>query len=295
MTADVLDEWLARLSAGETLADDVLSSLAAGADILPLGMLADAVRRRAHDAQTTFLRVAHVEAATSGAPTPPAAREIRIVDAPERLDAALDAVAAAVNAAGGRAVAGYSWADVMRWRTGGGTADVLAQLRGAGLRSLAVIAVDEMLDIDAAVGQLADAGFAALRLHVAGAALEGRVDLWRRVDDVARRRRVIQAVNPLPARSGGRQTTGYDDVKMVATARLAAAAVPTVQLDWRRYGPKLAQVALTVGADDLDNVDASDDAPEGRRRAPLEEVRRNIVSAAFQPVERDDRFRAVAP
>jgi 2-iminoacetate synthase ThiH len=54
-------------------------------------------------------------------------------------------------------------------------------------------------------------------------------------------------------------------------------------------------VALTVGADDLDNVDASDDAPEGRRRAPLEEVRRNIVSAAFQPVERDDRFRAVAP
>ena len=295
MTADVIDEWLARLTAGETLADDVLRRLADGPDILPLGLLADAARRRAPDAQTTFLRVAHVDAATSAATPPAAAREIRIDDAPEGLDAALGAVAAAVAAASGRVVAGYSWADVMRWGSGGGTAAVLTQLRRAGLGSLAVIAVDETPDIDAAVGQLADAGFTALRLHVAAASLEGRVDLWRRVDDVARRRRVIQAVNPLPARSGARQTTGYDDVKMVATARLAAAAVPTIQLDWRRYGPKLAQVALTVGADDLDNVDASDDAPEGRRRAPLEEVRRNIVSAALQPIERDGQFRAVAP
>jgi 2-iminoacetate synthase ThiH len=61
-------------------------------------------------------------------------------------------------------------------------------------------------------------------------------------------------------------------------------------VDWSRYGPKLAQVALTFGADDVWGVSASDEAPEGRRRAPLEEIRRNAEAAGFEPVERDGRF-----
>jgi aminodeoxyfutalosine synthase len=87
-----------------------------------------------------------------------------------------------------------------------------------------------------------------------------------------------------------RPTTGYDDVKSVAIARLAAPNIPTVQIDWLRYGPKLAQVALTFGADDVDNVSASDEAPDGRRRAPLEDVRRTITAAGLEPAERDGRF-----
>jgi 2-iminoacetate synthase ThiH len=81
---------------------------------------------------------------------------------------------------------------------------------------------------------------------------------------------------------------------MVAVARLAAPGIPVVQVDWLRYGPKLAQVALTFGADDLDAVTASDDAAEGRRRAPLEEVRRNIEAAGFTAAERDGRFQVLA-
>ena len=91
-----------------------------------------------------------------------------------------------------------------------------------------------------------------------------------------------------------RPTTGYDDVKSVAMARLAAPNIPTMQVDWLRYGPKLAQVALTFGADDIDNVTASDDAPDGRRRAPLEEVRRNIEAAGLEPAERDGRFQLIS-
>ena len=91
-----------------------------------------------------------------------------------------------------------------------------------------------------------------------------------------------------------RPTTGYEDVKAVAIARLAAPNIPTVQVDWLRYGPKLAQVALTFGADDLDAVSASDEAPDGRRRAALEEVRRNIEAAGFSPAERDGRFNVIA-
>ena len=51
-------------------------------------------------------------------------------------------------------------------------------------------------------------------------------------------------------------TTGFDDVKRVALARLVVDNIPSIQVDWALYGPKLAQVALTVGADDVDGVSA---------------------------------------
>ena len=47
-------------------------------------------------------------------------------------------------------------------------------------------------------------------------------------------------------------TTGYDDVKRIALARLVVDNIASIQVDWTLYGPKLAQVALTVGADDID-------------------------------------------
>ena len=76
----------------------------------------------------------------------------------------------------------------------------------------------------------------------------------------------------------------------MALARLLVANIPSIQVDWQLYGPKLAQVALTVGADDVDAVSAEDDQSEGRRRAPLEEIRRNIKAASQEPVERNGRF-----
>jgi len=56
------------------------------------------------------------------------------------------------------------------------------------------------------------------------------------------------------------------------------------------YGRKLAQVALTVGANDLDNVAAEDPGVLGTRRSPLEEVKRNITAASLEPAERDGLF-----
>jgi len=41
-------------------------------------------------------------------------------------------------------------------------------------------------------------------------------------------------------------------------------------------------------------VTASDEAPLGQRRAPLEDVRRNIEAAGLEPAERDGRFAIVA-
>jgi aminodeoxyfutalosine synthase len=130
-----------------------------------------------------------------------------------------------------------------------------------------------------------------VRLTIEKAAAADRTQLLMGAAALQDRYACIQAINPLPtAMQTFRPTTGYEDVKMVALARLAAPNIPTIQVDWLRYGPKLAQVALTFGANDLDGVTASDDAPDGRRRAPIEEVRRNIEAAGFRPAERDGHY-----
>jgi aminodeoxyfutalosine synthase len=104
----------------------------------------------------------------------------------------------------------------------------------------------------------------------------------------------IRAVAPLPRRiDRATPTTGFADVRTVALARLLLGDVPSVQVDWPRYGPKLAQVALSVGADDLDGVTPIDDPALGPRRAAAEDVRRNIVSAGLTPTERDGRWVAI--
>ena len=192
-------------------------------------------------------------------------------------------------------MSGFTWSDVERLAAGSTIAAVLKELRIAGLDSLNSLPLDGHADPALMVNELASAGFTQLRLTVDRAAADVRTGLLLRAAELQDRVRVIQTICPLPMMlSTFRPTTGYDDVKMVAIARLAAPNIPTVQVDWRRYGPKLAQVALTFGADDIDGVSASDDAPEGRRRAPLEEITRNIEAAGFTPVERTGRFTAVA-
>ena len=59
----------------------------------------------------------------------------------------------------------------------------------------------------------------------------------------------------------------------------------SIEVDWSLYGPKLAQVALTFGADHLDAVPATSDAQLGPRRATVEDVERNIRAAGFEPHE----------
>jgi aminodeoxyfutalosine synthase len=78
-------------------------------------------------------------------------------------------------------------------------------------------------------------------------------------------------------------------VKTIAAARLHAHNIESIQVDWQIYGPKLAQVALTVGADDVDGVSPLE-GDLGRRRSPIEEIRGNIKAAGLEPVERNGRL-----
>jgi len=291
-TTSTYDALLERVSAGERLDANTLAQLASTPDILQLGMLADVVRKTLHRSKVTYLRVAlcAFDQSLSSA-VPLVAREVRLTGKPESLDVAVTAIEAARAVAGNRPVSGFSWLDIERLAASARVSNVLTRLRSAGLDALAELPLDGVADPAAAVGALADAGFEQVRLTVDKAPAAARTNLFVTAARLQEQHAAVQSINPLPSMLNAmRPTTGYDDVKSVALARLAAPNIPVVQIDWLRYGPKMAQVALTFGADDFDNVTASDEAPDGRRRAPLEEVRRNIQAAGFEPAERDGRF-----
>jgi hypothetical protein len=289
------DALLDRVSTGGTLSVGELTRLAESPDILALGMLADTVRRRLNGTTVTFVRVHQQSliAPVVADSVPSTAREIRLTGAPESLEEAVACVAAVKAVAGARLVSGLSWIDIERWAPAhGGTAAVLGELLRAGLDVLAELPLDVEDAAARGLAELEAAGRGAARLTLDKAApIAARLPQFLRAAELLQRFPTIAVLAPLPlSLSALRPTTGYDDVKAVALARLAVPRVPHIQVDWLRYGPKLAQVALTFGADDFDNVSPSEDAPDGRRRAVVEELRRNIASAGFAAVERDGRF-----
>ena len=294
-TIEAFDRLMDRVNAGDRLGAEDLAQLASTPDILQLGMLADTVRRKLHGPQVTYVRVAlcAFDQPLSEHVTP-LAREIRLTGKPDSLGVAVTAVETARAVAGDRAVSAFSWADVERIG-GSDVPKALARLRSAGLDALAELPLDRIDDPAAAIDAICSAGYQRLRLTIDKAPADARTALLVRAAELQDQFACIQTVSPLPMTLDAlRPTTGYNDVKSIAIARLAAPNIPSVQVDWLRYGPKLAQVALTFGADDVDNVTASDESPLGHRRAPLEEVRRNIEAAGLEPAERDGRFAIVA-
>ena len=290
-TATAFDVYMDRVSRGDRLSPAEIRQLAETPDILSLGMLADTVRRAMHGTRATFLRVADVAFDSADSSVLPGAREVRLMGTPPDLNAALAAIQKAKSAAGDRTLTGFSWSDVARWSAESSLDRVLTQLRQAGLDAIADLHLDTMDDPVAAIKAIKGAGFQQLRLAISKAPADVRTDLLLLASELQVAHGNIQSLNPLPLTlSAFRPTTGYEDVKMVALARLAAPNIPSIQVDWRRYGPKLAQVALTFGADDIDGISPSDDAPEGRRRAARVEIERNIQVAGFSAVERDGRF-----
>jgi aminodeoxyfutalosine synthase len=277
--------------------DQELTSLASSHDIISIGMLADEVRRRHHGSRTTFVRVATVAADASAALSiPAAAGEVRIAGPLSSTVAAAQRVREVVAAANGVALSGFSLADLeeLSAREGVTLRSVLESLRAAGLELIAEAPIDRLRDARRSIEEVNISGLALARLTIDQSPSVDPLALLKSVADLQRAVAVIRAFAPLPRRfNPAAPTTGYEDVKRVALARIIADNVPSIQIDWSLYGPKLAQVALTVGADDVDGVSAEDDQSQGHRRSPREEIRRNIRAAGFDPIERSGRWDTV--
>jgi len=284
------DALFEKAAAGAELTDGERSALVSTPDLLGLGMAADDIRRRRHGRRMTFVRVAALDINTVDAATttwPDAAGEVRLIGTPTDWSAAIASVRAFSERAAGRVpVTGFSLVDLEA-----AGAQIVAQLKGAGLAAVGDAPIDRLRDPEAALSMANDAGLAVLRLTVERAPASVRQAMLDLAGSLTARWRSIQAFAPLPRLiANDAPSTGYEDVRIVALARLLV-DVPHVQVDWSLYGPKLAQVALTFGGDDVDGVSAVDDMSLGRRRAPLEEIRRNIVTASGEPAERDGLFR----
>jgi aminodeoxyfutalosine synthase len=274
--------------------DADLTTLVDSYDILDLGMRADEERRRRHGTRTTFVRVADVSADLAAeVAVPPAAREIRIVGVPGSRQAAVERIEMVVTAAAGAPVTGFSLADLeqLAAREQITLRALLEEMRAAGLELVAEAPIDRLQNPRRSIEQVNIAGLALARLTVHRLERANLPTFFREVIALQEWVAVIRAFAPLPRTiNPSVPTTGFDDVKRIALARLFVTNIPSIQVDWSLYGPKLAQVALTVGADDVDGVSAVDDLSEGRRRAPHEEIVRNIRAAGLDPVERDGRF-----
>ncbi len=249
------------------------------------------MRRHMHGLRTTFVRVfeIHVDAPPQVLPPRTHAGEFRLVGRPANLDALITSARAAVALAGDVPVTIGSMKDLVGLPVPIRT--VCDALKAAGVAAIAQLPFDAIDDVELVASDALASGLRILTLSIE--TLEDRrLETCHRAFDLQMALGGFHAFAPLPrTTSVSRPSTGYDDVKQVALARLVVTNIPSIQVDWSLHGPKLAQVALTVGADDVDNVAAADPGILGTRRSPLEEIKGNIKAAALEPSERDGLFR----
>jgi aminodeoxyfutalosine synthase len=93
-------------------------------------------------------------------------------------------------------------------------------------------------------------------------------------------------------------STGLTDIRQIAVGRLMLDNFPHIKAYWQMVSPKIAQIALRFGADDIDGTvieekiyhDAGATTPQGLRRKDLINL---IEKAGRVPVERDTLYREV--
>ena len=294
---DDLTAALDKIEAGAAFDDADWQALTGGHDLIALGMAADATRGRRHGDRTTFVQVVPVSVSAPALPDPMVgdAGEVRLTGRPETAEAAVAAVRALTERAGGVPVTGFAYGDLdaLCGRDPRRLGALLVELREAGLARLTSLAADGVADPEPVLEVLGASGSFVSSLTLGGASGRDAWRLLRRVRSWPGIGSVCRALAPLPSVEPSPPTTGYGDLRQVALARLLVDNIDSIQVDWSRHGPKLAQVALTFGADDVDAVPAAASRDQGWRRSPREEIRRNIAAAGFVAVPRNGRFEAL--
>ncbi len=94
------------------------------------------------------------------------------------------------------------------------------------------------------------------------------------------------------------ETTGFEDLKAIAVGRLMLDNFPHIKSYWIMIGPRLAQVGLSFGADDMDGTVteekiAHDAGAQTAQSMTVHELCRLIREAGRRPIERDTVFNVV--
>lgn len=149
-----------------------------------------------------------------------------------------------------------------------------------------------------------DTNICATMLYGHGETIEERVDHLLRLRELQDRTGGFLSFAPcafhpkntaLEGQIGPRQTTGFDDLKVLAVARLLLDNFGHIKAFWLQIGLKLAQVSLAFGVDDLDGTVIEEQithaAGAGTGHAlTKEQLVKLIKGAGFKPVERDTLY-----
>jgi aminodeoxyfutalosine synthase len=280
------------VAAGRALTRAEAERVAACPDLVSVGLLGELARHAHHGDRVTFGQVCETAQDTVVPETRGQAGEVRLTGKPASIAAAEARVRGAAALAAGGPLTGFSLADLLDLAGGDHMAlmDLSRKLAAAGLDAVAETPLDRLEDVAEVVRAARHGGLGVWRVTVDRAEYGARLDLIERARDLQREVGGIFAFAPLPRLdSPETPSTGYDDVRTVAVARLVCREIPSIQVDWQLYGPKLAQVALAYGADDLDGVAAIDTPGAGPRRSSRADIERQIKAAFAMPVARNGR------
>ncbi|MDN5326496.1 MAG: aminodeoxyfutalosine synthase [Moorella sp. (in: firmicutes)] len=352
-----LADVAARVYAGERLTREDGIRLWESQDLLGIGYLADLARQRTCGDTVYFINNAHInytnicqnlcdlcafgrQAGTPGAYTLTLAEleakaraaaaagvtEIHIVGGlnPELpYDYYLELIRTVRRAAPGACIQAFDAVEIdfIASRAGRPVADVLQELRQAGLDSLPGGGAEVFApEVRRRLCAKKIDGQRWLQIHETAHRLgipTNATMLYGHLETAADRVDHLLALRELQDRTGGflafiplafhpantafsnlPGTTGVDDLKMLAISRLLLDNFRHIKAFWIMIGPKLAQVALHFGVDDLDGTvreehifhDAGAVTPQYQ---PAESFLQSIRAAGRIPVERDTLYREI--
>ena len=125
------------------------------------------------------------------------------------------------------------------------------------------------------------------------------------IESLASRRAHFNCVIPLSFIPDGSELAGLpgpgglDDLRTLAIARLMCPNIPHIKAFWIMQTPKLAQVSLNWGVDDLDGTvvyyDITKREGDGTTHQELtvDRLKRLMIEAGCEPVERDTLYRRI--
>ena len=92
---------------------------------------------------------------------------------------------------------------------------------------------------------------------------------------------------------GVQSTTGFEDLRMLAVSRILLDNFDHIKTFWLTLGPKLAQVSLNFGVDDLDGTvidERSSETNEAKTAISKRVLIKMIHKAGRQAIERDTLY-----
>jgi cyclic dehypoxanthinyl futalosine synthase len=128
-----------------------------------------------------------------------------------------------------------------------------------------------------------------------------RIEHLRRIRDLQDEHGKFRAFipwsySPGHTQLGGEGSSGLDYLKTLAISRIFLDNVPNIQASWVTQGPKLGQIALAFGANDLGSTMIEENvvaATGVTNRMMTRDMVSAIADAGFTPVQRDTRYEEV--